>query len=540
MQRSSSLSGNRYTSMALNYDTRDQGVVVMISWVDNVQFRFKLDTEMHNILQEKGYDPNTYYFGTVFMWPTESDSLFTAFADFRASLLYEMSQMENSTSCHLTTKACVKMPDIFNIVQDSIQHLYFIYMAYVPVLLLIFPQNKVLNTLTAHPVLFSIILPASMCVFFLLFTLPFVCLAIQFVKKNMARKTEKRDVDFAADSLIFRDLCDCSEARISVSRKEERKQNKLTEEHFELMLNLSLGIFLFIMILVYPFSIQLTKNLVETQFQAAISNYNTDVSSWLVVVFKYLSIFFFENKFGHFSGCSLISNPFMTGFWNIHSPNDTDYGDKFLGQLFKEQQEKLSVFGAKLATSSLTISFSTLFHFITIYLMLQMNIFMKISECWSTGHMRRKVGILLLIIICLIINISRYFMCLDNSDIWISFIQRLVMMSVCTPSSIMLEWLCLRLYYSYLTRLQHCILQLLFCGNDSEENMLSSYLARGYLTMEELRQWKVSVRRYTAVIQSQLEQSTGHKFLAIDTGSIVERFGLPLASKRKELKKDRS
>ena len=135
--------------------------------------------------------------------------------------------MENSRSCHLTTKACVKMPDIFNIVQDSIQHLYFIYMAYVPILLLIFPQNKVLNTLNAHPVLFSIILPASMCVFFLLFTLPFVCLAIQFVKKNMERKTEKGDVDFATDSLIFRDLCDCSEARISVSRKEESKQKKL-------------------------------------------------------------------------------------------------------------------------------------------------------------------------------------------------------------------------------------------------------------------------------------------------------------------------
>ena len=536
LQRSISLSGNRYTSMALNYDTRDKGVVVMISWVDNLQLRFELDTEMKSILLQHGYNPETYYFGVVFMWPTEADLLFTVMADFRASLLYQLSQKDNTTSCHLAAKACVKMPDMFNLVQDTMQHLYNIYTAFVPVLLAIFPQNKVLHTLNTYPVLFSVVLPTIICLFFLLFTLPLCCLAKQFVRRNRSRKTEIKDVDSAASSLLFRDFCDCSEARISVPRTETRKQKKFKKENFQVILNWSLGIFLFIMIFIYPFSIKLTKTLVQTKFQAAISNYNTDVSSWLVVVFKYLSIFFFENKFGHSSACSLISNPFMSGFWNIQSSNNTDYGDKFLVQLFKEQKEKFAFFGAKLATASLTVSFSTLFHFITIYLMLQMNIFKKISEDWSTGLMRKKVGILMLIMVCLVINISRYFMCLDNSDIWISFIQRLVMMSVCTPSSIVLEWVCLRVYYSYIAILQNHILQLLSCGRNNKENILSTYLARGYLTVAELRQWKISVSRYTTAIQSLLEHETGHKFLAIDTGSIVERFGLPLASRRKGLK----
>ena len=53
--------------------------------------------------------------------------------------------------------------------------------------------------------------------------------------------------------------------------------------------------------------------------------------------------------------------------------------------------------------------------------------------------------------------------------------------------------------------------------------------------MEELRQWKTSVRNYTTVIKSILKERTGHRFLAIDTGSIVEQFGLPLASKREEI-----
>ena len=39
---------------------------------------------------------------------------------------------------------------------------------------------------------------------------------------------------------------------------------------------------------------------------------------------------------------------------------------------------------------------------------------------------------------------------------------------------------------------------------------------------------EASVLRYTSVICIMLEQKTGHQFKAIDTGSIVERFGIPL------------
>ena len=35
---------------------------------------------------------------------------------------------------------------------------------------------------------------------------------------------------------------------------------------------------------------------------------------------------------------------------------------------------------------------------------------------------------------------------------------------------------------------------------------------------------------YTSVIETLLHQATGHKFVAIDNGSIVERFGLPLGN----------
>ena len=63
--------------------------------------------------------------------------------------------------------------------------------------------------------------------------------------------------------------------------------------------------------------------------------------------------------------------------------------------------------------------------------------------------------------------------------------------------------------------------------------MPSAYLGSGYLTFGELCEWKTRVSRYTSVIASILEKKTGHKFSPIDTGSIVERFGLPRASTRK-------
>ena len=77
------------------------------------------------------------------------------------------------------------------------------------------------------------------------------------------------------------------------------------------------------------------------------------------------------------------------------------------------------------------------------------------------------------------------------------------------------------------------VLELLSGGGNSKDSVLSSYLARGYLSVKELSQWKMKVRKYTSVIQTKLEERTGHKFLSVDTGSIVERFGLPLAISRK-------
>ena len=128
--------------------------------------------------------------------------------------------------------------------------------------------------------------------------------------------------------------------------------------------------------------------------------------------------------------------------------------------------------------------------------MLQGNVFKTLINQWSTGLLRRRAVNLMLLLVCLAINISRYYMCLDDSDTWLSFVQRLMMVTICTPSSIVLEWVCLRLYSSYIAKIQCLVLDLLSGGGgNSKPSVLSSYLARGYLSEEELCQWKITVRR---------------------------------------------
>ena len=261
---------------------------------------------------------------------------------------------------------CVKMPDLFNLAQDSLQHLYNIYTAYVPVLVMLFPHNEMLHTLNTYPLLFSVILPTLLCAFFLLLILPLLCLVMQFVRRHETRKNNSVSCDFEEDSLKFKNHCDCSDKKDRYSN-ERRTKGNTNDEKYQVVQNFSLGILLLIMVFIYPFSIKLTKSILQSKFRNAISQYKADISRWLVVLYKYLSILFFDNKFSRkASTCSLISNPFKTGFWHSFDGNGTDYGDEYLEQLFRKQEEKIDIFSKSLATSSLTISFTTLFHLVAI------------------------------------------------------------------------------------------------------------------------------------------------------------------------------
>ena len=135
------------------------------------------------------------------------------------------------------------------------QHLYNIYTAYVPVLMMIYPHDKVLKTLNSYPVIFSVILPVLLFACFLLLTFPLCLLVIQFIK--LARSEDQIQDEnlniMVKDSLNFKDFCECSESRIVRPRFLEKQEKNTKEEKFYLFLNLSLGIFAFLMVIIYPF-----------------------------------------------------------------------------------------------------------------------------------------------------------------------------------------------------------------------------------------------------------------------------------------------
>jgi hypothetical protein len=290
VQETSPLSGNTYNFMTLNLDSSDRGVVVMVSWVDKIQFRFKLDSQVWNVLSERGHNPDTYLYNVDFMWPKESDLLFTAISDFRATLFHRVVQSNSTTTCNIKTVSCVKVPDLFNIMQETLQHIYNIYTAYVPVLPIIYPNSNILYTLNKNPILFSVVLPVFLCAAVFLFVVPFCALTTQFLRKSNSKENVHINLEPIDNPTAFRDFCDCAGTENTI-KNHKIKRKKTKEEKLQCLFIWSLGIFSFIFVFIYPFSVKVTKSIVKSIFEDSIANSNEDDSSWLVVAYKFSTIF---------------------------------------------------------------------------------------------------------------------------------------------------------------------------------------------------------------------------------------------------------
>ena len=230
----------------------------MVSWVDKIQFRFKLDSQLWNVLLERGLDPETYLYDVNFMWAPESDLLFTALSDFRAYLFHRAVQSDSTNSCHLKTVSCVKVPDLFNIIQETLQHLYNIYTAYIPVLHILYPHNNLLHTLNTNPILFSVLLPVFLGSAVFLFVVPFCALTTQILTKSSSEETMSISLDPVDNPTAFRDFCDCAGTENKIqSHNSNRKKTK--EEMLQFLFKWSLAIFFILLCFHLPIFYQANK-----------------------------------------------------------------------------------------------------------------------------------------------------------------------------------------------------------------------------------------------------------------------------------------
>ena len=104
---------------------------------------------------------------------------------------------------------------------------------------------------------------------------------------------------------------------------------------------------------------------------------------------------------------------------------------------------------------------------------------------------------------------------------------------VSTPSSVLLEWGCVQMYRGYVEYFvcftaKTCLLA---NKNTKDDSSVFSHLSESYLSEESLLGWKENVKSYTNKIKDELKVASGHTFSPVDTGSVVERFGIPLGFK---------
>ena len=260
----------------------------MINWKEMIQFRYKLDPQLREVLLGKGVDPDTWILGIQFIWHTESNFLFTALVDFRAHILDQMTKLNSTSSCLHKTISCVKVPDLFNVLQESLQHLHNIFSAYIPVLHTLYPNSTVLQHLNRRPILYSVVFPIIWLTSVFTFFLPCFYISKIFIKVSKDEKSysiSHEDLELE-ECLIFRDRCSCeNDENSNRNRNQERKTGKLEK-------NIQWIIFIFsvILIIIFPFSIKLLKGILQNAFKDKIADSELDLSIWLVVVDKFLRI----------------------------------------------------------------------------------------------------------------------------------------------------------------------------------------------------------------------------------------------------------
>ena len=111
-----------------------------------------------------------------------------------------------------------------------------------------------------------------------------------------------------------------------------------------------------------------------------------------------------------------------------------------------------------------------------------------------------------------------------------------MLISFCTPTSIILEWICISVYARYIDLVALSVARLLVsrASKDTLKRFGYKYLQCCYLNKESLTEWKNEVLTYTTAIADVFKKQNNHhhQCVPVDTGSIIEHFGVPLSSNR--------
>ena len=171
--------------------------------------------------------------------------------------------------------------------------------------------------------------------------------------------------------------------------------------------------------------------------------------------------------------------------------------------------------------------------------MSKLSLFQKIQNYWTVKGVYNKVTMIVCILFCIGIKIGRildvYCILDENLTATQKAISEIFFILLISPFSIILEWAVFQVYAYHNRMFKHMLLTKVLCCQLSDQYILTSYLQQASLSPIQLRRWQGTVGHYTSIICDLLEQQFQSKFTAVDTGSVVERLGLPLGWARKTM-----
>ena len=153
-----------------------------------------------------------------------------------------------------------------------------------------------------------------------------------------------------------------------------------------------------------------------------------------------------------------------------------------------------------------------------------------ITRLWKTRTITSLCKLFFIFIFCTGVNLASKVVCASvGQNSWYNLILRFLLILLVTPTSVLLEWLLIRVVSSYADWVSGILIQL--CFGEPGERLLEKNISELFLSVDKLEVIRKVADKLSQPIKSKLEQTTGHTVKVLPTGSLFEQYGQPAHAK---------
>eukprot|EP00092_Neocalanus_flemingeri_P015013 GFUD01016215.1.p1 GENE.GFUD01016215.1~~GFUD01016215.1.p1 ORF type:complete len:1587 (-),score=281.46 GFUD01016215.1:23-4294(-) len=173
-------------------------------------------------------------------------------------------------------------------------------------------------------------------------------------------------------------------------------------------------------------------------------------------------------------------------------------------------------------------STAILIHIVTIILFRFLTFFTTMKKLWLSNRISSRIIFTAIVTIALGVNLSSKILCFgQRENVWESLLVRFIMILIVTPSSVLMEWIFLKIAESYI---HWCVKVCLNWICKEKSKLAIKHLEDLFISEKDVAEMRAKVSSLTFPIKDKLETVTRHKVELVPTGSVFERYGKPLTS----------